>query len=524
MKKAQALPCRWQRPLSGKGRVGMAAEAEGMPLRDAVADAQQRFGLLVAAVQEYAIFLLDPAGTVISWNPGAKRLKGYAGDEIIGRNFAVFYPDEDRQVGKPAAELEHARRHGSLTDDGWRVRKDGTRFWAHVVLTALCDDDGGLRGFAKVTRDDSAARAAREREAALGEITGALLAGRSGSDVLDLLVVRARQLVGARGTWITGTDPAQPSALRVLAADGDIALPVGSLVPLQGTVSEKVMDTGQPAVVADLPAVSSARRWLDGHGSALVVPLVAGDASLGVLVASMSAGGPILDESDLDLVRPFGREAAVVLGYQQLQEELRQQEIIEDRQRIARDLHDHVIQLVFAAGLTAQSAASRTAEEPVRDLLDSVVDRLDEAIRQLRTAVFELQPSDHPHGLRQAVLTICRQATRPLGFQPTVRFVGPVDTALPEPVAEHAVAAVREMLSNVARHAQAGAATVTVAVEDGLVVDVTDDGIGPPEDLTTGTGLSNLRARAAEVGGGFDLTSGPADVGSRAVWRAPLPH
>ena len=495
-----------------------------MPLRDAVADVEQRFGLLIAAVHEYAIFLLDTDGTVVSWNPGARRLKGYDADEIIGRNFAVFYTDEDRQVGKPAGELEHASRHGSLTDDGWRVRKDGTRFWAHVVITALCDDDGALRGFAKVTRDDSAARAAREREAALGEITGALLAGRSASDVLDLLVVRARQLVGARGTWITATDLAQPSALRVLAADGDIALPVGSLVPLQGTVSEKVMGTGQPAVVADLPAVSSARSWLDGHGSALVVPLVTGDASVGVLVASMSAGGPILDESDLEIVRPFGREAAVVLAYQQLQEELRQQEIFEDRQRIARDLHDHVIQLVFAAGLTAQSAAARAGGEPVRDMLDSVVDRLDEAIRQLRTAVFELQPSDRPHGLRQAVLSICRQATRPLGFQPAVRFVGPVDTAVPEPVAEHAVAAVREMLSNVARHAHAGSVTVTVAIEDGLVVDVSDDGVGPPEDLSTGTGLSNLRARAMEVGGSFDLAVGPAGVGSRAVWRAPLPR
>lgn len=502
----------------------MAGQGESAPPQDAVADAQERFGLLVAAVGEYAIFLLDPDGTVVSWNPGAQRLKGYDAEDIIGESFAVFYPEEDRRAGKPAAELEHAQRHGTLTDDGWRVRRDGTRFWAHVVITALYGDDGTLRGFAKVTRDDSAARAAREREASLGEITSALLAGRSATEVLELLVVRARQLVGARGAWITATDAAQPTALRVLAADGDIAVPVGSLVPMQGTLSEKVMGTGQPAVVADLPAVSSARQWLDGHGSAMVVPLVAGDAAVGVLVTSMSAGGPILDESDLELVRPFGREAAVVLAYQQLQEELRQQQLLEDRQRIARDLHDHVIQLVFAAGLTAQSAASRTAEQPVRDMLDSVVDRLDEAIRQLRTAVFELQPSDSPHGLRQAVLTICRQATRPLGFQPAVRFVGPVDTAVPEAVAEHAVAAVREMLSNVARHARAGAVTVTVAVGDGLVVDVSDDGIGPPSDLAAGTGLSNLQARAAEVGGAFTLTAGPGGAGSRAEWRAPLSH
>ena len=238
----------------------------------------------------------------------------------------------------------------------------------------------------------------------------------------------------------------------------------------------------------------------------------------------MSAGGPILDESDLEIVRPFGREAAVVLAYQQLQEELRQQEIFEDRQRIARDLHDHVIQLVFAAGLTAQSAAPRAGGEPVRDMLDSVVDRLDEAIRQLRTAVFELQPSDRPHGLRQAVLSICRQATRPLGFQPMVRFVGPVDTAVPEPVAEHAVAAVREMLSQ-----RRPARACRLGHRDGRHR-------GRP-----GRGRFRRRGRPAAgpehrhrpvqpAGpchggrGSFDLADGPAGVGSRAVWRAPLPH
>ncbi len=111
--------------------------------------------LLVNTIQEYAIFLLDPTGHIATWNPGAQKLKGYTPDEIIGRHFSTFYPTRDVQAGKPAWELVEARKHGHVEDEGWRVRKDGTRFWANVVITALFGDNGELVGFAKVTRDVS---------------------------------------------------------------------------------------------------------------------------------------------------------------------------------------------------------------------------------------------------------------------------------------------------------------------------------------------------------------------------------
>ena len=111
------------------------------------------FRLLVESVRDYAIFLLDPQGRVRSWNAGAQVLKGYAPDEIIGRSFEVFYPQEQIDIGFPAQELREALRLGRFEDEGWRLRKDGSRFWASVVITALIDDDGLHRGFAKVTRD-----------------------------------------------------------------------------------------------------------------------------------------------------------------------------------------------------------------------------------------------------------------------------------------------------------------------------------------------------------------------------------
>src|SRR6185436_11649920 len=114
---------------------------------------EEMFRLLIASVQDYAIFMLDPTGHIISWNTGAQRIKGYTPNEIIGKHFSIFYPEADVQSGKPPRELEIASRTGVYEEEGWRLRKDGSRFWANVVITAVHDERGKLRGFAKVTRD-----------------------------------------------------------------------------------------------------------------------------------------------------------------------------------------------------------------------------------------------------------------------------------------------------------------------------------------------------------------------------------
>jgi PAS domain S-box-containing protein len=130
---------------------------------------EEMFRLLVGSVQEYAIFMLDPDGYITSWNAGARRIKGYEPHEIIGRHFSVFYPDEDRKAHKPERELEIARKSGSVIDEGYRVRKDGTTFWASVTITAVFDSTGVLRGFAKVTRDMTERKRAEEAQRALLE-------------------------------------------------------------------------------------------------------------------------------------------------------------------------------------------------------------------------------------------------------------------------------------------------------------------------------------------------------------------
>ncbi|HEU4887138.1 MAG TPA: PAS domain S-box protein [Thermoanaerobaculia bacterium] len=158
------------------------------------------FQLLVSSVRDYAIFMLDPEGKVATWNTGARRIKQYEPHEIIGRHFSTFYPEEDVQSGKPERELEIARREGSVEDEGWRIRKDGTRFWANVVITAVYDAEGVLRGYAKVTHDVTERRAAEEQL-------------RQNAEIFQLLVSSVRDYAifmldpqGNIATWNTGAE------------------------------------------------------------------------------------------------------------------------------------------------------------------------------------------------------------------------------------------------------------------------------------------------------------------------------
>jgi PAS domain S-box-containing protein len=153
-------PTRSPRRSLSHAEAGVLTRDVGAP--STIVEGSGLYQLLVESVLEYAIFALDPHGFILSWNSGAQHFKGYTANEIIGKHFSVFYPEDVRAAGKPEEELRIAARDGMVEDEGWRVRKDGTQFWANVVITALRDPQGTLVGFAKVTRDLTDRRRAEE--------------------------------------------------------------------------------------------------------------------------------------------------------------------------------------------------------------------------------------------------------------------------------------------------------------------------------------------------------------------------
>ncbi len=211
-----------------------------------------------------------------------------------------------------------------------------------------------------------------------------------------------------------------------------------------------------------------------------------------------------------------------VHAQQQLVDSGRQLALFEDRERIARDLHDRVIQRLFACGLSLQGLASSLDDDAAAARLEQTVDDIDESIRDLRTVIFGLTRRTSRSSIRDEVLGLAADAVRSLSFEPRVRFTGPIDTTVPSEVGEHLLAALQEALTNVAKHAHASHVDVDVIVADTLLMRVTDDGVGLPETPTPGGhGLRNLSSRAESLGGSFRAERRPQG-GAVVTWEVPL--
>jgi signal transduction histidine kinase len=207
---------------------------------------------------------------------------------------------------------------------------------------------------------------------------------------------------------------------------------------------------------------------------------------------------------------------------QQLLDTGRQLALLEDRERIGRDLHDRVIQRLFAAGLAMQAIATTTDDQQLVARLERAVYDVDESIRDLRTVIFGLARRTDRKGLRDEILTLVTESTRTLSFEPKVRFSGPVDSTVPKPLWEHVLAALREILSNVAKHAHATDVEIDVNVDDTLLLRVRDNGVGLPEvQSSEGQGLRNLASRAASLGGTFQASRNDPS-GTTIEWAVPL--
>jgi signal transduction histidine kinase len=227
----------------------------------------------------------------------------------------------------------------------------------------------------------------------------------------------------------------------------------------------------------------------------------------------------------ITLARNITERLAAEAELRQSQDALRRAEqvlaVAEDRERIARDLHDTVIQRLFAEGLSLQSTMAGVGDpQRTRARLESAVDGLDQTIKELRMAVFSLQgAASAPGGLRGRLLQVVTEATDGLGFEPRLQFDGPIESINDE-IADHLMPVLREALSNIAHHAQAGHVRVTVSVADDVTLTVSDDGIGVPAEVLGGRGLINMAKRARDLGGDFTISPQPSG-GSLLTWQVP---
>lgn len=246
---------------------------------EALRQSEETLRLLVEGVKDYAVFMLDPGGHVISWNSGASYIKGYRRDEIIGRHFSVFYPPEDVAAGKPARHLERARRGGRIEDEGWRVRKDGSLFWANVTLTAVYDESRALRGFAKVTRDMSERRRREELERSsqrMNEFLATL------SHELRNPLAPVRSALGAM-RLAPGDDSVAEKSLRLIERQvGHLSRLVDDLLDIGRITSGRIELRTEPVefneivalgIEAALPALEAKSQRVDVQTHASAIPM-----------------------------------------------------------------------------------------------------------------------------------------------------------------------------------------------------------------------------------------------------------
>ncbi|MFJ8827751.1 GAF domain-containing protein [Streptomyces sp. NPDC102467] len=368
----------------------------------------------------------------------------------------------------------------------------------------------------------------KERWLAAGaEVTERLLSGRARADVLRLIVERAREIVnadvgivvvpvegaqGLRTALAVGVDAQRYEGLQLPGDDGFVKAAFAGVEPV---VSD---DIGHDPRSGD-----NAGHWAD-CGPAVAVPIEGGEAARGVLLLVRRSGRVLFTGADTEPLQAFCGQAALVMELADRRRDAEQVVLVEDRDRIARDLHDLAIQRLFATGMTLQSA-QRVARQPeVEERLERAVHDLDTTIKIIRSTIFGLRVHEGgpgASGLRARLASAVAAVSATLGFPPALRMEGLVDTEVSDTVADHAAAVVAEALSNVARHARATSVDVHVIVRTGeLILTVTDDGEGVAKGAAR-SGLANLEERARALGGSMIVERGPGG-GTRLRWRVRL--
>jgi signal transduction histidine kinase len=319
------------------------------------------------------------------------------------------------------------------------------------------------------------------------------------------------------------------SEFITVGVDEQVRKEIGELPKGHGILGLLIADP-RPLRLPDLREHPDSYGFPPGHPemrSFLGVPISVRGRVFGNLYLTDKQSQEVFSDVDEELVVALAAAAGVAIDNARLHVRLQDLVVLQDRERIAMDLHDTVIQQLFAIGLSLEATSRRVEDAEVQRRLHLAVEDLDGTIKRIRSTIFSLSEAAHgqAEGLRQRVLTLVDELEPNFPARPSVEFDGPVDTRVPAEAADEVVSVLRELLSNVSRHAHASSVAVSVAVGAELVVRVDDDGVGPPSPSAAasgGMGLGNLSKRASRRGGTFSLAARPGG-GTAATWCVPNP-
>jgi PAS domain S-box-containing protein len=447
---------------------------------------EERFRLLVEGVKDYAIFMLDPEGYITTWNEGAHRIKGYEAEEIVGEHFSIFYTEEDVERAHPEEELRVAEAEGSYEEEGIRVRKDGSTFWANVLITALRDEEGELTGFAKVTRDITERKEAEERE---------------------------RLLAQERAARERSTDIQESISDAFYAVDGEWCLTY---------VNNKAEELW-----------GRSREELLGKNVWEEFPEEVDSESYRQITRAMEQGVTTEFEAEWTDVWVAGRaypsREGLSVYFQDVTERKRAEESLErvmeaERKRIARDLHDGPLQDFSYTAAALGMIMLQSEDTDLEERLQTAIDAVRHGTQGLREVVNDLRIEDgEDRPFAEVVESVVRR-NRILARDAEVRLE--VGEGVPvAPLGETATQVsrvIQEALTNARRHSGAKRISVSVRMEgDVLLAEVSDDGVGFGPQASPGVGLASMRERAALVGGHLEIES-EEGYGTSVRLRVPL--
>ncbi|WP_288049885.1 GAF domain-containing protein [Nocardia sp.] len=360
------------------------------------------------------------------------------------------------------------------------------------------------------------------------DVATELLGNSESDEVLAVVVERTLTLTDSAVTFVArpeDTDLATEdiTELVVVAAAGARSdTLVAQPIPVDRSHSGEVFRTGR-MVSVDKLAYNPFADSTDEFGPALILPLRAAGSVVGVLTTLRPAGAPPLDASAQQMMGVIADQAALALRLADTQARMRELDVLSDRDRIARDLHDHVIQRLFTVGLSLQGTAQRTKSPEVKSRLTETIEDIQTIVQDIRHSIFDLHSNNaaDSSNYRKHLHGIIIDATADSGLRTTIRLAGPV-TVLAPPLSDDVEAVLREAVCNVVRHADATTLAVELRIRDEVTIEITDNGKGISESDTRRSGLANLAVRAENDGGSFDIRPNPGG-GTILHWSAPLP-